>query len=237
DLRLDLESDSLDPDRASRTIVPGSPDESEFIHRILSEDPDSVMPPASTNKPLSVAQKETLRRWIAQGARYEKHWAFAPLSNPEPPQAPHLNAQNPIDAWVQSELHRVGLKPSPSAPPLTLVRRLYLDLTGTLPTPEELEAFEDDPSPDRIDRLIATLLASPQLGERWGRFWLDQARYADSNGFTIDGTRTMWPYRDWVIAAINADMPFDRFTIEQRAGDLIEEPTKNQLIASAFHRN
>jgi hypothetical protein len=237
DLRLDLESDALDPNRASRTIVPGSPDASEFIHRILSEDPDSVMPPESTNKPLSVAQKETLRRWIAQGARYEKHWAFAPLSNPEPPQAPHLNAQNPIDAWVQTELHRVGLKPSPSAPPLTLVRRLYLDLTGTLPTPEELEAFQDDPSPDRIDRLIATLLASPQLGERWGRFWLDQARYADSNGFTIDGTRTMWPYRDWVIAAINADMPFDRFTIEQLAGDLMEEPTKNQLIASAFHRN
>jgi hypothetical protein len=237
DLRLDLESDALDPNRASRTIIPGSPDESEFIHRILSEDPDSVMPPESTNKPLSVAQKETLRRWIAQGARYEKHWAFAPLATPKPPQETQSNPQNPIDAWVQAELKRVGLKPSRSASPQTLVRRLYLDLIGTLPTPEDLEAFENDPSPDRMDRLIATLLASPQLGERWGRFWLDQARYADSNGFTIDGTRTMWPYRDWVIAAINADMPFDRFTIEQLAGDLLEEPTKNQLIASAFHRN
>ncbi|MFN6303005.1 MAG: PSD1 and planctomycete cytochrome C domain-containing protein [Planctomycetota bacterium] len=237
DLRLDLESDALDPNRAARTIIPGSPDESELIHRILSDDPDLMMPPASTNKSLSVAQKETLRRWIAQGARYEKHWAFAPLTTPKPPQETQPNSQNPIDAWVQSELHRVGVKPSPSAPPQTLVRRLYLDLTGTLPTPEDLEAFQNDSSPDRIDRLIATLLASPHLGERWGRFWLDQARYADSNGFTIDGTRTMWPYRDWVIAAINADMPFDRFTIEQLAGDLLEEPTKNQLIASAFHRN
>ncbi len=237
DLRLDLESDALDPNRASRTIVPGSPDQSELIHRILSEDPDLMMPPASTNKPLSVAQKETLRRWIAQGARYEKHWAFAPLATPKPPQETQSNPQNSIDAWVQAELKRVGLKPSRSASPQTLVRRLYLDLIGTLPTPEDLEAFENDTSPDRMDRLIATLLASPQLGERWGRFWLDQARYADSNGFTIDGTRTMWPYRDWVIAAINADMPFDRFTIEQLAGDLLEEPTKNQLIASAFHRN
>jgi hypothetical protein len=237
DLRLDLEADALDPNRSTRVIVPGSPQESELVHRILSEDPDLMMPPASTNKPLSDSQKETLRRWIAQGARYEKHWAFAPLTTPKIPHELLSHSRNPIDSWVRFELKRVGLTPSPSASPLTLMRRLYLDLIGTLPTPEELEAFQNDNSPDRIDRLITTLLASPQLGERWGRIWLDQARYADSNGFTIDGTRTMWPYRDWVVAAINADMPFDRFTIEQLAGDLLEEPTKNQLIASAFHRN
>ena len=247
ELRLDREADALDPNRSARTIVPGAPQESELIDRIFSEDPDSVMPPASTNKPLTTSQKEILSRWIAQGARYEKHWAFVPLISPKFPENAPLDSQSPIDGYVRTELQRVGLKPSPPSDPLTLARRLYLDLIGTLPTPEELEAFQKDSSPDRIDRLIATLLASPQLGERWGRFWLDQARYADSNGFTIDGARSMWPYRDWVIAAINADMPFDRFTLEQLAGDLLEDShadksaldktLKNNLIASAFHRN
>lgn len=247
DLRLDIEAEALDPNRAARTITPGAPDQSELVVRIFSEDPDSVMPPAHTNKPLSDAHRETLRRWIAQGARYEKHWAFESLTTPEPPRPQPEGSHTPIDGYVRSELQRVGIKPSASADPLTLARRLHLDLIGTLPTPEELEAFQKDSSPDRINRLIETLLANPQFGERWGRFWLDQARYADSNGFTIDGPRSMWPYRDWVIAAINADMPFDTFTIEQLAGDLLEDDSadkpvldrsfKNKLIASAFHRN
>jgi hypothetical protein len=254
DLRLDLPSappnDPIAPNRSPQTIVPGQPEASELVRRILSEDPDEIMPPPSTKKPLSATQKSILERWIAQGARYEKHWAFAPLKRPTPPEIADPNnfsaasiASNPIDHWIRSELERRKLKPAPQSDTTTLVRRLYLDLIGTLPSPEDVEAIQVDPQPDKIDRLIEHLLASPQFGERWGRFWLDQARYADSNGFTIDGPRSMWPYRDWVIAAINADMPFDQFTIEQIAGDLLQsetsqsKPSKNQLIASAFHRN
>ena len=250
DLRLDLPSDPVDPNRAAPTIVPGRPEASEMIRRILSEDPDEIMPPPATKKPLSATQKAVLEQWIAQGARYEKHWAFAPLRRPTPPEfADSTNsstnrlASNPIDRWIRSELAQRKLEPAPQSDTVTLVRRLYLDLIGTLPSPEDVEAIQSDHQPDKIDRLIERLLASPQFGERWGRFWLDQARYADSNGFTIDGPRSMWPYRDWVIAAINADMPFDQFTVEQLAGDLLQseskvsKPTKNQLIASAFHRN
>jgi len=226
-----------------RLDLPGDPKASQLLQRIQSHDPDLVMPPASTNKPLSNQQKEILQRWIAQGAQYEKHWALAPLSGTKlpDPRAMELNddhwVQNPIDVWVGLELQKHQIQPSPSADTATLARRLYLDLLGTIPSPDELFEFQSDSSPNKIDRLIEKLLASPQFGERWGRFWLDQARYADSNGFTIDGVRNMWPYRDWVIAAINADMPFDQFTIEQLAGDLLHEPSKNQLIASAFHRN
>ena len=250
DLRLDLPSDPLDPNRSPQTIVPGHPEASELVRRILSEDPDETMPPPSTKKPLSATQKAILERWITQGARYEKHWAFAPRTRPTPPDintstnsSANNFTSNPIDRWIRSELDRRQLEPAPEADTATLVRRLYLDLIGTLPNPEEVEAIQSDHQPDKIDRLIERLLASPQFGERWGRFWLDQARYADSNGFTIDGPRSMWPYRDWVIAAINADMPFDQFTVEQLAGDLLQseskvsKPTKNQLIASAFHRN
>jgi hypothetical protein len=226
-----------------RLDLPGDSKASQLLQRIQSHDPDLIMPPASTNKPLSNQQKEILQRWIAQGAQYEKHWALAPPSRTElpDPRAMELNndhwVQNPIDVWVGFELQNHQIQPSPPADAATLARRLYLDLLGTIPCPDELIEFQSDSSPNKIDRLIEKLLASPQFGERWGRFWLDQARYADSNGFTIDGVRNMWPYRDWVIAAINADMPFDQFTIEQLAGDLLHEPSKNQLIASAFHRN
>ncbi|MCY3004987.1 MAG: PSD1 and planctomycete cytochrome C domain-containing protein [Planctomycetota bacterium] len=249
DLRLDLEPAALEPGGTGRIIVAGNPDHSELIRRILSEDPDSLMPPASCNKPLSDLQKDVLRRWIAQGARYEKHWAFSSLRRPALPDLKnHPNAvlasleSNAIDRYVQTELDKLSLSRSPRAQTATLVRRLYLDLVGTLPSPEELQAVCDDRSLNPIDRLIENLLASPQFGERWGRFWLDQARYADSNGFTIDGARVMWPYRDWVIAAVNADMPFDQFTIEQLAGDQLDPSgstaaSKRQRIASAFHRN
>ena len=224
-----------------RLDLPGDPKASQLIERIQSHDPDLIMPPDSANKPLSQQQKEILKRWIAEGARYEKHWAFDRIARPKMPEARSRgidrtdSVDHPIDAWVAVELQKRKLQPSEKAEASTLARRLYLDLLGTIPTPEELAEFQGDPSPDKTDRLIDRLLASPQFGERWGRFWLDQARYADSNGFTIDGKRTMWPYRDWVIAAINADMPFDQFTLEQLAGDLLEAPTKNQLIASAFH--
>lgn len=257
DLRLDLPESVFDPQRPVRALIPHDPDQSEVIRRIESTDPDIQMPPETSNKVMSVREKEILRRWVEQGANYEQHWAFRPIPEriPVPAIQRHSftgtdvsdrtdvydrglgNVQHPIDAFVLEKLNAISLSPSPRADARTLVRRVYLDLVGTLPEPSEVEAFVADDSADAFERLVDRLLGSPQFGERWGRFWLDQARYADSNGFTIDGARVMWPYRDWVIAAWNADMPFDQFTREQIAGDLIPGGTKSQKIASAFHRN
>jgi len=237
ELRLDTRAGALEERDGVRAIVPGQPDVSALIERVLSHDRDETMPPPKAKKPrLSDEQIETLRRWIAQGAEYQDHWAFLPLRrgvvagvvDPGPAT---------IDAFIRARLARENLAPSPEADRATLIRRLALDLTGLLPTSEEARAFIEDAAPDAYEKLVDRLLASPHFGERWGRHWLDQARYADSNGYTIDSERTMWPYRDWVIRALNADMPFDQFTIEQLAGDLLPQPTKAQLIATAFHRN
>jgi len=238
ELRLDLREEAIAPRDGTAAIVPGKPDQSLLVNRICANDPDERMPPAESNKSLSPAQVELLQKWISQGARYADHWAFQPV---EPVVVPDRSAsgwaRNEIDIFIEQRLHAAGLKPSPTADRATLIRRLYQDLTGLLPSPAEAERFQTDSAPNAYEKLVDRLLESPHYGERWGRHWLDQARYADSHGFTIDGVRTMWPYRDWVIQALNSDMPFDQFTIEQLAGDLLPAPSKSQLVATAFHRN
>ncbi|MBV9470863.1 MAG: PSD1 domain-containing protein, partial [Abitibacteriaceae bacterium] len=239
DLRLDLREGALADLGGYAAIVPGKPEASRLLKRIASHDPDVRMPPPESKKPaLTPAQVELLRRWIAEGATYDPHWAFMPLRDGSPPVVRNKAwSKNPIDNFILARLEKEGIQPSPEAGRATLIRRVYLDLTGLLPTPEEVWAFVADTRPKAYEALVDRLLQSPHYGERWGRHWLDQARYADSNGYTVDSERAMWPYRDWVIKAINDDMPFDQFTIEQLAGDLLPKPTKLQLIATAFHRN
>ena len=238
-LRLDERASATAEHDGVRAIVPGKPDESELIARMLSQDRDEVMPPPKSKKvPATAEQIATLRKWIEQGAEYEGHWAFLPLSDAPPPAVKDRAwPKNPIDQFILARIDSEGIRPSAEADRATLIRRVYLDLIGLLPTPEEVAAFVGDPAPDAYEKIVGKLLANSHYGERWGRHWLDQARYADSNGYTIDSARAMWPYRDWVIKAINDDLPFDRFTIEQLAGDLLPKPTKSQLVATAFHRN
>jgi hypothetical protein len=245
-LRLDTFEGATRDRGGYRAISPGKPDESELLRRVTSHEKTEVMPPLSAKKPaITPDEAALLRRWIAQGAKYQGHWAFQPLSTEAPPAVKNTKwARNDIDRFILARLEREGIAPSPQADARTLIRRLSLDLTGLLPQPVEVEEFVkafDNADPRRQDAayraLVERLLASPHYGERWGRHWLDQARYADSNGYTIDGERVMWPYRDWVIRAFNDDKPFDRFTIEQLAGDLLPDPTKEQLVATGFHRN
>jgi hypothetical protein len=231
DLRLDTR------DGALAVLSPGNPDGSELLARIVTTDDEELMPPKKSGKQLTATQKETLRRWIQEGAAYEKHWAF------EPPAAKVVPAQaeeHPIDGFIRARLESEGLEPSPEADPATLIRRVSLDLIGLPPSPGEAAAFlhdrEKDPEKAYRD-LVDRLLNSPQYGERWGRWWLDQARYADSNGYSIDAPRQIWKFRDWVIGALNDGMPFDQFTIEQLAGDLLPDATESQKIATGFHRN
>ena len=231
DLRLDT------PD-GKTVVVPGKPAESELVKRITSADKDEVMPPPSSGRSLTAQQKEVLKRWIAEGAEWQPHWAYVVPKRPEPPAVKDPAwAKNPIDRFVLARLEREGLKPSPEATRHTLVRRLSLDLTGLPPGPAEVEAFVNDSSPDAYEKLVARLLASPRFGERLAYDWLDAARYADSNGYQEDLTRTLWPWRDWVIGAFNTDLPFDRFTVDQIAGDLLPGATTDQKVATGFHRN
>ena len=238
-LRFDVRAEALKPAKSDRTaIVPGAPEQSEMIARITAADPDDRMPPQSTGKKLSNAQIETLRRWIAQGAPYAKHWAYV---KPERPGLPKVKNQrwprNPIDRFILARLEREGLSPSPQADRLTLIRRVSLDLTGLPPGPEEVAQFMNDHSPQAYENLVDRLLRKDAFGEHWARMWLDLARYADSAGYADDPPRTIWAYRDYVIRSLNANKPFDRFTIEQIAGDLLPEPTEDELVATAFHRN
>jgi Protein of unknown function (DUF1553)/Protein of unknown function (DUF1549)/Planctomycete cytochrome C len=231
DLRLDTREGAIADLGGFSAIVPGNPDASDLMRRIVSDDKDEVMPPPKSKKPkLPPRDVAMLRKWIEQGAEYAGHWAFLPVAKVVPPVA----EGNPIDAFVRKRLEAENIAPSPEADAETLCRRLFLDLTGLLPKPEELDAFVKNPD---VPKLVDKLLASPHYGERWGRHWLDQARYADSDGYALDGFRAVWPYRDWVIRAVNDDMPFDQFTIEQLAGDLLPNPTKSQLVATGFHRN
>jgi hypothetical protein len=233
-LRLDLPESAHGKGKSGETaIVAGQPDKSEVVHRIFSDDPDDVMPPPETKKPISAKDKAILRAWIAEGGVYQPHWAFsAPKQAPLPKSGVH-----PIDAFVQARLEQAGLKPSPETDRYALVRRVTLDLTGVPPTPEEADAFVNDKSPDAYEKLVDRLLASPRYGERWARRWLDLARYADTNGFEKDRPRTIWPYRDWVVKALNADLPYDQFSIRQLAGDLLPGATPDDLVATGFHRN
>jgi len=234
-LRLDTREGALADLDGFSAVVPGNPDDSELLFRVAHDDADELMPPPEAKKGrLTKSEIALLRRWIEQGAPYQGHWSFEPLAETTPPTS---WTGNPIDSFVDASLARLEITPSPAADPATLIRRLSLDLTGLLPTPEETAAFINDKGPDAWPSLVDRLLASPHYGERWGRHWLDQARYADSHGYSVDGGRDMWPFRDWVIKALNDDLPFDRFTIEQLAGDLLPNATKSQLIASAFHRN
>ncbi len=229
DLRLDTREGAL----ADGAIVPGKPDESELFYRITTDDEDDAMPPAKAKKPtLSAEEVEMFRRWIEEGAEYQGHWAFEPLAKPDVPEGSHL-----VDHFINRRLAQEAIEASPEADREILIRRVYLDLVGLLPTLEQVAAFVEDTRPDAYERLVDDLLANPHYGERWGRHWLDGARYADSHGYSVDGGRQMWPFRDWVIRAFNDDMAFDQFTIEQLAGDLLPEPTKSQLVATAFHRN
>ncbi len=229
DLRLDTFAGATEDHDGSRGIVPGDLTQSAAWQRIISTDPDEVMPPPKSHKPpLSPAQRTILKTWIEQGAKYERHWSFEP---------PKPSPGSSIDSFIQDRLAQEKLSPSPAASPATLIRRVSLDLTGLPPTPEEVAAFLADPSDQAYSKLVDRLLQSPHYGERWGRWWLDQARYADSNGYSIDAPRQIWKFRDWVIDALNADMPFDQFTIEQLAGDLLPNASESQKIATGFHRN
>jgi hypothetical protein len=236
-LQLDDRAHALKGGKSGEpAIVEGKPEISEIIKRMHSTDPDEMMPPPSMKKSLTPQQIALFEQWIAEGAKYEKHWAFqAPTLPPVP--AVIGAVANPIDAFVLEKLNDVGLKPSAPAEKSALLRRVSIDLIGLQPTTEELTAFLADNSPDAYAKAVDRLLASPRYGERWGRKWLDLARYADTNGYEKDRARTIWPYRDWVIKALNADMPFDQFTIEQIAGDLLPNATTDQRIATGFHRN
>jgi hypothetical protein len=239
-LRLDVRESATGKAKSdSIAIVPGKPDESELVARIFSKDEEEVMPPPSMKKVLTPEQKDVLKRWIAAGAEYKQHWSFvAPKKAKLPPHAEEL--RNPIDAFIAQKLAANQLKMSPEADAATLCRRLHLDLIGLPPTPAEVDAFVKAAAENRqaaIESLADKLLASPQYGERWARRWLDLARYADTNGYEKDRERSIWPWRDWVINALNADMPFDQFTIEQIAGDLLPGATREQKVATGFHRN
>lgn len=241
-LRLDTFEGATADRGGYKAITPGKPDNSELLTRVSSHDPAQMMPPSYSSKgALSETEIGLLRTWIAQGAKYEGHWAFQPVSRPIPPKTVNLKwIHNEIDRFILARLEKEKIRPSSQADPNTLIRRVSLDLTGLLPAPSEVEQFltEYRRNPElAYSKLVDRLLASPHYGERWGRHWLDQARYADSNGYTIDGDRVMWPYRDWVINALNQDQPFDQFTVEQLAGDLLPNPTKSQLVATGFHRN
>jgi hypothetical protein len=243
-LRLDQRAAAIaELDSGERAIVPGDPHASALLQRVSEPDPDLRMPPASEGDPLTPKQIEALRQWIAAGAEYERHWSFVPPQRPTIPDASSIRdnsrglSQNSIDRFVRARLQQEGLQPSLEADRATLLRRVSLDLTGLPPTLEQADTFLADTAPDAYERLVDRLLASAAYGERWARVWLDLARYADSAGYADDPPRVIWEYRDWVIDALNANMPFDQFTIAQLAGDLLDDPTEEQLIATAFHRN
>ena len=235
--RLDLKEEAFKPGKSGLVpLVPGKPDDSELLVRIFldAEDSDS-MPPKDSGKSITAADRETLRKWVEQGAEYQGHWAFIAPERPELPKSG--NNSHPVDAFLDARLEKEGLKMQPEADKATLLRRLSLDIAGLPPTLAEQDAFEKDTAPDAYEKVVDRLLNSPHYGERMALDWLDFARYADSNGFQSDGSRQMWIWRDWLINAYNRNLPFDQFTIEQLAGDLLPNPTEDQIIATGFNRN
>jgi hypothetical protein len=232
-LRLDDRKAAL----AKEAFVPGRPDDSELVSRVFSGDPEEVMPPPESNKVLTQAQKDLLKRWVAEGARYQAHWAYEPIRRPAVPAVKDPAwVKNPIDAFILAYLEARGLKPSPEAERRTLIRRLSLDLIGLPPTVEEVHAFEVDSSKDAYEKVVDRLLASPHFGERMAVPWLDLVRFADTVGYHGDQNQHIFPYRDYVIDAFNRNKPFDQFTAEQLAGDLLPNPTPEQLVATGFNR-
>ncbi|RMG22239.1 MAG: DUF1549 domain-containing protein, partial [Bacteroidetes bacterium] len=237
DLSLLYREEALKAGESGRAaIVPGKPDASELMHRITHHDPEERMP--RKKEPLTAAEVELFRNWIKEGAQWETHWAYQPPKKYRLPAArPASWPTNGIDHFVLARLNEAGLQPAPPAERHQLIRRLSLDLTGLPPSPEEVQAFLQDTSANAYEKVVDRLLESPHFGEKWAAMWLDLARYADSKGYEKDPYRSIWKFRDWVIKAFNNDMPFDQFTVEQLAGDLLPEPGRQQLIATAFHRN
>lgn len=242
DLRLDLRNIALVGGKSGRPAVqPGNAAGSELMARITSHDPDVRMPPPDAKKPVTDAEIEILRRWVASGAEYQPHWSFIEPIRPKlptlktPMSSPDLGS--PIDAFVRARLELENIKPAPAADRPALLRRLSLDLTGLPPSPQELESFLNDSTPDAYSKQVDRLLASPHFGERWAQWWLDAARYSDSDGYEKDLPRQQWPWRDWVIQALNRDLPYDRFIVEQIAGDLLPNATQDQRTATGFLRN
>jgi len=240
-LRLDQPEGLFRTVKDVTVVKPGHPEQSELFLRISSQHDDEMMPPPEAHRRLKPQEIARLERWITGGAVWNRHWAFATPQRPELPQLKTAGlaerVRNPVDAFVFARLEREKLAPAEEASRDALLRRVSLDLTGVPPTPAELEAFAADRAPDAYERVVERLLASPRYGERWAWDWLDLARYADTNGFQGDPERTMWPWRDWVVNALNANMPYDQFSIEQLAGDLLPNATREQKIASGFHRN
>ena len=233
-LRLDVRRQAIE----KGAVVPGQPRASELLSRIEHSDQVKRMPPATTGKTLTPAQKNKLQRWIAEGANYDTHWAWVPPVRPAIPAGKNVAwPRNQIDYFILSQLEQVGLTPSPEASRSTLIRRLSLDLTGLPPSPEEVEDFINSSSEHDYNDLVERLLTSTRFGERMAQPWLDLARYADSDGYHDDTNRSMWPYRDYVISSFNQNKPFDTFTREQIAGDQIPDATREQKVGSAFHRN
>lgn len=238
-LRLDRRDTAMATLKSGRrAIVPGKAAESELIRRVTAMD-ESQMPPAKTGKRLNETEIGLLRRWIDQGAKYTQHWSYVAPVRPALPTVPREGQilHNPIDHFIVARLQEAGLKPAPPADRVTLIRRVTLDLTGLPPTIEDVDRFLNDPRPDAYERVVDRLLASPHFGERWAQVWLDLARYADSQGYANDPDRTIWRWRDWLISALNRNLPYDQLTIEMLAGDLLPDPTEEQLIATGFHRN
>ncbi len=237
-LRLDQPMGALGTNQEGSVIVPRHPELSEFVRRIESDDPDEIMPPPAHNKPLSEAEKQILQRWIAEGAEYQEHWSFVPpVRAPLPVVDIGEWSENPIDAFVYARMKQAGFSPAIQADRNTLIRRVTLDLTGLPPTTDERLAFENDTGQNAYHRVVDRLMKTNAYAERRAQDWLDLARYADTRGFADDQMRAVWPWRDWVIHAINQNMPFDQFSIEQLAGDMLPGATDTQRLATAFQRN
>ena len=239
DLRLDQEANARAVHGGGMApIVPRQPEQSEVYRRLVSSDPAERMPPPDSPAQLKPAEIQLIRRWIEEGAVWQDHWAFCPPETTPPPRKPDSDwVRNDIDRFVLAQLHSRGQHPMAPADPRQLIRRVTFDLTGLPPTSEEISRFLADSSPDAYERVVDRLLQSPRYGERMAVQWLDAARYADTHGFALDTERTMWRWRDWVIDAFNQNMPFDQFTIEQLAGDLLPNATVSQKIATGFNRN
>ncbi|MDA7617840.1 MAG: PSD1 and planctomycete cytochrome C domain-containing protein [Verrucomicrobiota bacterium] len=237
-LRLDVREGALSDLGGYAAVVPGKPEQSALIMRIESSDPEDVMPPAKHGNPLAKGERTLIRDWIISGANYETHWAFvAPHRETIPQVIQSKWPDSPIDYFILAQMESQGLQPSSLEKSSSLIRRVSLDLVGLPPTPQEVDRFKEDTDPDAFEKVVDRLLGSESFGEHWARMWLDLARYADTRGYEKDKHRDIWRYRDWVIDAFNADMPYDRFTLEQLAGDLLPKRTSQQVLATAFHRN
>ena len=239
DLRLDVAEDATKARESGRAVVPGQPDQSLLWLRINSTDADAVMPPPDAHRQLTAAERDTLRRWLAQGAAYQKHWALEAIQSPSlpaPSEAYSAWQANPIDRFLLHRILQAGLKPQPEADRSTLIRRVAFTLTGLPPSWDEVQLYANDPAPDAYTQMVDRYLSASSFGEEMARHWLDIARYGDTHGLHLDNVRDIWAYRDWVVQAFNQNLPFDQFTIEQLAGDLLPNPSQSQLVATGFNR-